>query len=112
MRQRRHSLSLSLVRPRQQPGDACCIGIFCVDSISLTFQALVQATKWELVQLDQADTSTCGAKAAACGRLLQLAQASGGLFKAPAGTVVPFGIMNLALKVCLCCHAHAVSCRT
>ena len=52
--------------------------------------------------------ASCGSKAAACGRLLQLAQASGGLFKAPQGAVIPFGIMNLALKVRGCCiHLHA-----
>ena len=59
----------------------------------------MQASKYELVPLEAAEAASCGSKAAACGRLLQIAQASGGLFQAPQGAVLPFGTMNLALKV-------------
>ena len=75
----------------------------------------MQASKYELVPLEAAEVASCGSKAAACGRLLQTAQASCGLFKAPQGTVVPFGIMNLALKVRLMvrdeiCRCHLEPC--
>ena len=65
-----------------------------------------QAAKFELVSLEAAEVASCGSKAAACSRLLQLAQASGGLFQAPQGAVIPFGIMNLALKVLPCSVLH------
>lgn len=50
-----------------------------------------------LVPLDQAEPATCGAKAAGARRLLELAAESGGLFLAPRGLVVPFGVMARGL---------------
>lgn len=59
-----------------------------------------------VVALIDADTETSGAKAAACGRLASLAAASDKVysdqgvpasFKVPAGAVIPFGSMELAL---------------
>ena len=51
---------------------------------------------FQLLPLAAADTTTCGAKAAAAGRLLALAEANG-LFRAPRGQVLPFGIMERCL---------------
>ena len=77
-------------------------------SPSLEKRLSTQAAKFELVSLEEAEVASCGSKAAACGRLLQLAQASGGLFQAPQGAVIPFGIMNLALKVRGCCSTFTL----
>ena len=54
---------------------------------------------WKVLPLADAAQRDSGAKAAACGRLHELAQASNGLFAAPGGAVLPYGSMRLALKV-------------
>ncbi|KAJ8449699.1 hypothetical protein Cgig2_001355 [Carnegiea gigantea] len=60
-----------------------------------------------VILLTDAEPTTCGAKSAACGRLSSLSEASAKVyneqgvpasFKAPAGAVIPFGSMELALK--------------
>jgi len=48
--------------------------------------------------LEQATPQTCGAKAAGARRLLELATGSKGLFRAPRGLVIPFGVMERCLK--------------
>ncbi len=50
-----------------------------------------------VLALAQARPETCGAKAAAAARLLELAEASGGLFRAPRGLAIPFGVMEWCL---------------
>jgi phosphoglucan,water dikinase len=50
-----------------------------------------------VLSLDQADVVTCGAKAAGAQRLLQLAAQSGGLFRAPRGLAIPFGVLSRCL---------------
>ena len=42
-------------------------------------------------------TSSCGAKAAACAQLAQVAAKAG--FQTPAGVCLPFGSMEAAIKV-------------
>lgn len=56
------------------------------------------ATELRPLALAHAETSTCGAKAAAAGRLLALAEESG-LFRAPSGGVLPFGVMEGCLSL-------------
>ncbi|KAL9262661.1 Phosphoglucan, water dikinase, chloroplastic-like protein [Drosera capensis] len=60
-----------------------------------------------IIQLADATTETCGAKAAACGRLATFSDASQKVyselgvpasFKVPTGTVIPFGSMESALE--------------
>ncbi|KAL9232718.1 hypothetical protein vseg_007793 [Gypsophila vaccaria] len=60
-----------------------------------------------IIPLSAAEVSTCGAKAAACGRLSSLSEASVKVynehgvpasFKAPAGAVIPYGSMESALE--------------
>ena len=55
-------------------------------------------SRWTLVSLSDAKPDTCGAKAAMCGKLEALGRSSG-LFATPRGVVVPFGSMELAVKV-------------
>ncbi|KAG2449840.1 hypothetical protein HYH02_005363 [Chlamydomonas schloesseri] len=57
------------------------------------------AGKWGevVVPLDKAATATCGSKSAKCGALVALAAASGGLFAAPRGAVLPFGCLEAAV---------------
>ncbi|KAF8402196.1 hypothetical protein HHK36_013148 [Tetracentron sinense] len=66
-----------------------------------------QATTAGVIVLSDADTSTSGAKSAACGRLASLAESSEKVysdqgvpasFRVPAGAVIPFGSMELALE--------------
>lgn len=61
----------------------------------------------DIIPLADADVQSSGAKAASCGRLASLAAISSkvhneqgvpALFKVPAGAVIPFGSMELALK--------------
>ncbi len=59
-----------------------------------------QVPGWTLVSLPDAQPETCGAKAATCGELEALGKSSG-LFATPRGVVVPFGSMELAVKVSL-----------
>jgi phosphoglucan,water dikinase len=47
-----------------------------------------------VLPLDQARPETCGAKATAAWRLLELAGQSAGLFHAPRGLALPFGVME------------------
>ncbi len=51
-----------------------------------------------LVSLAQATATSCGAKAASAARLLSLAEKSAGLFDAPRGLALPFGIMQHCLE--------------
>lgn len=51
-----------------------------------------------LLSLDRAEPATCGAKAAGARRLLELANDSGGLFRAPRGLALPFGAMERCLE--------------
>ncbi|KAG2437888.1 hypothetical protein HXX76_005505 [Chlamydomonas incerta] len=57
------------------------------------------AGKWGevVVPLDKAGVDTCGSKSAKCGALVGLAAASGGLFAAPRGAVLPFGCLEAAV---------------
>jgi phosphoglucan,water dikinase len=50
-----------------------------------------------VLPLDQAEPATCGAKAAGARHLLELAAQSGGLFRAPRGLALPFGVMEWCL---------------
>jgi len=60
------------------------------------------------VRLADARTETCGAKAAACGELEAAARKSGAGFATPAGAVVPFGVMDLAIQVPLALHRRVL----
>jgi phosphoglucan,water dikinase len=51
-----------------------------------------------LVPLAEATAACCGAKAASAARLLTLAEKSAGLFRAPRGLVLPFGLMQQCLE--------------
>jgi len=51
----------------------------------------------EVVPLAAAAAQSCGSKAAVCGRLLALAESSGGAFAAPPGAVLPFGCMEASV---------------
>ncbi|XP_074320699.1 phosphoglucan, water dikinase, chloroplastic isoform X3 [Silene latifolia] len=61
-----------------------------------------------IIPLTEAEVSTCGAKAAACGRLASLSKASvkavynefgvPASFKAPAGAIIPYGSMESAIE--------------
>ncbi|XP_021907262.1 phosphoglucan, water dikinase, chloroplastic isoform X1 [Carica papaya] len=60
-----------------------------------------------VILLDDADVLTCGAKAAACGRLASLAAVSSKVYSehgvptsfcVPSGVIIPFGSMELALE--------------
>lgn len=50
-----------------------------------------------LIPLAEATAARCGAKAASAARLLTLAEKSAGLFQAPRGLVLPFGLMQQCL---------------
>ena len=50
-----------------------------------------------LIPVAEARVQTCGAKAAAAGRLRELAEQSDGLFLAPPALALPFGVMERAL---------------
>ena len=52
-------------------------------------------------------SSAAGAKAAACGTLLSLAESSGGAFSAPGGAVLPFGSMEAAVASAGLADAYA-----
>jgi hypothetical protein len=51
-----------------------------------------------VVALEKAAANSCGSKAAACSQLATLA--AGASFKTPAGVCLPFGSMDVAIKVC------------
>lgn len=70
-------------------------------ALNLPTPVLAQAKKPQLVLLADADAAQCGAKAAACGELARLAAGADADFAAPAAVVVPFGVMDLAIEVCL-----------
>jgi phosphoglucan,water dikinase len=58
----------------------------------------VMLTKGPMVlPLDQAEAATCGAKATGARHLLELAGQAGGLFRAPRGLAIPFGVMERCL---------------
>lgn len=58
----------------------------------------ILATELKSVPVAAAEATTCGAKAAAAGRLQALADESD-LFRAPRGRVLPFGIMEACLSL-------------
>ena len=71
----------------------------------------LQVKKAAILPLAKAQVSTTGSKAAACAQLQRLADASGSAFKAPTGVVLPFGCMELAIKVCQpCCFPFGWCC--
>ena len=51
-----------------------------------------------LIPLIEATAARCGAKAASAARLLALAETSAGLFQAPRGLALPFGLMQHCLE--------------
>jgi phosphoglucan,water dikinase len=59
----------------------------------------VLAQDYRLVAVAAARTDSCGAKAAGAGRLLELAEQSDGLFRAPRALALPFGVMERSLAV-------------
>ena len=61
------------------------------------FGAVTKATKPTVLPLSSATPATAGAKSAACADLAKL-EAKGG-FRTPAGCVLPFGAMDIAIKV-------------
>lgn len=76
-------------------------------SVSETFISSQGVSTEVIILLADADIQNSGAKAAACGRLASLAAVSGkvysdqgvpALFNVPAGAVIPFGSMELALE--------------
>ena len=50
-----------------------------------------------VLPLEKANSSSCGAKAAACAQLASVAAEAG--FQTPAGICLPFGSMELAIEV-------------
>jgi phosphoglucan,water dikinase len=66
-------------------------------SVSVSVPEVVLTDGPAVLPLDQARPETCGAKATAARRLLELAGSSGGLFQAPRGLAVPFGVMERSL---------------
>ncbi|KAL2928069.1 Phosphoglucan water dikinase chloroplastic [Bienertia sinuspersici] len=96
------------IHPSQEPSSA---GPVEPDDSSSSLSIAPQISKVNpseaVIPLTDATEHTCGAKAAACGRLASLASASVKVnneygvpasFKAPAGGVLPFGSMELALE--------------
>ena len=67
----------------------------------------MQVKKTSVVALAKATTASCGAKAAACAELAQLAQKSKkkGGFGTAEGVCLPFGCMEAAVQVSLGCFA-------
>ena len=59
----------------------------------------MQVSKAAVVPLADATVQNCGSKAAACAQLLSLAEGSSGAFSASSGVVLPFGCLDLTLKV-------------
>ncbi|GLC50621.1 2,3-dihydroxyphenylpropionate/2, 3-dihydroxicinnamic acid 1,2-dioxygenase [Pleodorina starrii] len=61
--------------------------------------AAAKAGRWGdvVVPLERAVAATCGSKSAKCAALSSLATASGGLFSAPRGAVLPFGCLEAAV---------------
>ncbi len=60
--------------------------------------ARVQVSKATLVSLEKATVESCGSKAAKCAQLAVFAQSQGS-FKTAAGVCIPFGSLELAVKV-------------
>ena len=63
----------------------------------------LQVKKASVVALAKATTASCGAKAAACAELAQLAQKSNkkGGFRTAEGVCLPFGCMEAVIQVSL-----------
>ena len=61
------------------------------EEIILAVAEVVLAREAGVLPLDQAEPATCGAKATGARRLLDLANKSAGLFRAPRGLAVPVG---------------------
>ena len=67
-------------------------------SVVLPACHLLPSSSSFVLPLDQAQPETCGAKAATAQRLLEMAGRSGGLFRAPRGLALPFGVMERCLE--------------
>lgn len=96
------------IQPTKQPTEAENAES---DDLSSSESEITQSSKViasrGVILLTDAEPTACGAKSAACGRLSSLSEASAKVyneqgvpasFKAPAGAVIPFGSMELALK--------------
>jgi phosphoglucan,water dikinase len=69
------------------------------DRPTITVPEVVLAEKACMVPLEEATPTTCGAKAAGARRLLEVAAPSAGLFRAPRGLAIPFGVMERVLAM-------------
>src|SRR5262249_9597403 len=83
-------LSLTLAETTQQHTEQAASRPIEIPTVS-------PITKLTVLLLDQATPTTCGAKAASAGRLLELTKKSGGLFHAPRGLALLFGMFELCL---------------
>jgi phosphoglucan,water dikinase len=77
--------------PSRETAAASAGRVVAVPEVTLAGQVSV-------LRLDQARPETCGAKATAARRLVELAGQSAGLFHAPRGLAIPFGIMEQSLE--------------
>lgn len=69
------------------------------EKLGLSLAVGPQVTAAALVALRDAEPQNSGAKSAACAELERVAASSGGAFSTPRGAVLPFGSMELAIKV-------------
>jgi phosphoglucan, water dikinase len=81
---------------QEAPNDADPTAIAAV-APPVTVPDVLLAERSAVLPLDQARPETCGAKATGVQRLLELAKRSGGLFRAPRGLALPFGVMERCL---------------
>jgi phosphoglucan,water dikinase len=65
---------------------------------ALTLPKTELTNQVQVLLLNEAVPTTCGAKAAGARRLLELAGQSHGLFRAPRGLAIPFGVMEVCLE--------------
>jgi phosphoglucan,water dikinase len=84
-------LSLERAEERSLPAEGLSEPPVALSMATLT-------TELQSLSLTAAEPTTCGAKAAAAGRLVALAEESG-LFRAPRGRVLPFGTMEGCLSL-------------
>src|SRR5262249_45551954 len=80
----------------ETPG-ALCNGVAEPASAAISVPDVILAKGPAVLPLDQAEAATCGPKAAGARRLLELAGQAGGLFQAPRGLAIPFGVMERCL---------------
>ncbi|MBN2710989.1 MAG: TIM barrel protein [Planctomycetes bacterium] len=79
--------------PASEPADE----LPAAPQAAIVIPDVTMASSAKLVTLSDATRETCGAKATGAGALLRLAETSNGLFAAPRGAVVPFGVMEWCL---------------